>query len=192
MVKSIKNLTGASTSKMYRNFKGQGIPNKVLYNMRRKGANVDNHKSEALVQVHMDFKDDAWVIYDRWVSSVEGDPLVNCSFTPNANIDRTTICPPLNIAQEIIVEANSIVNHYATLLAEDFDAGLPDIPGPLVAPNGFTFIPHPTMAMSALCQRIQNPPAAYVVLNSLRSGSYICDVNYMWKSALVSISIYKS
>jgi hypothetical protein len=155
----------------------------------------DRHFSH---RICVGFGDEAWQVYEQWAETVTDDPGVTAMFTPRAGTIGTIICPNVALAFPIMLEANSIIHHYAPLSVDQvftaplLPAVLPTIPGPL---NGFPAMPiyvhHAKVALSGLIQRIQDPPANYPTIFGLGLGSYICHVHQQWANGVVVIAVFK-
>lgn len=173
--------------------KSTKIPKKVLNEMQDRGALVEKLEGEDLYSVtEIVYGDEAWKVYEDWGNTIDGDPRVGAVFAPPENILGTVLCPNVQLAFEIYQETNSIILHYAPKRIGDFrNEDSPEIPGPVAAPRPHVNVHHATIALSKLMQRIQNPPNNYPILDSLRSGSYICTVNQQWSNAGVDIELFK-
>jgi hypothetical protein len=115
------------------------------------------------------------------------------TFAPSPRVLDTAICPRPAIVYPILVEASSIVHHYAPLRREDFAGDeTPALPAPLAGPVDNVPLHHAQVALHALHSRIQsvNDPG-YPVLSTLPSLSYICNVTVTWANAQVVTAIFK-
>jgi hypothetical protein len=173
--------------------KSTKIPKRVLNEMQVLGALVKKLKGEDLYLVtEIVYGDEAWKVYEHWGNTIESNIIVGAMFAPPENIINSVLCPNVSLGFPIQKEANSIILHYASLRIEDFqNEKLPKIPAPIAAPKLHTNISHPTIALSKMMHRIQNPPKNYPILDSLHSGSYICTVNQQWSNAGVVIHLFK-
>lgn len=94
----------------------------------------------------------------------------------------------------ILREVNSIIQYYSQLRADDFGPNgnlIARIGAPLAGPPAHIRVHHAKMALSALMQAIQNPPDNYPILNSLKSGSYICTMNQQWANVGIDVVLFK-
>lgn len=157
------------------------------------GGLVEKCPGEKLYSItNIEFGDNAWKKYEEWAATVERDPIVQALFAPSPAIAGVVLCPPLAMVGHILNEANSIIAHYAPLLEHQvFGPAPPAIPGPLAAAPINVHVRHPKVALSALMQRIQDPPATYPVLAALNPGSYICTVQQVWGNGVVAITLFK-
>ena len=174
--------------------KPTGIPTKVRNNLRNLGAVVEKLVGENLYSITgIVYGDEAWKVYEEWGKSIDGDPRVGAVYGPSEDIVDTALCPQDAIGIPLLRECNSIIYYYSSLRPNDFGGGdqFPEIGAPLRAPRPFVKVHHATMALSKLMERLQQPPANYPVLASLRSGSYICTVVQGWSNAAVDIDLFK-
>jgi hypothetical protein len=160
--------------------------------MEAAGGVVSKIPGEDLSMCDVKYGDSVWAVYEEWASSFEENLRICAAFAPGPEIGNSTLCPPLAIAGTIVTEANSVIVHYAPLPPVAIEGGaVPNIPRPIPFPPALTTYAHPKLALSALMQRIQTPPADYAALSSLCPGSYICTIMHIWANAAVTIVLYK-
>jgi hypothetical protein len=173
----------------------RGIPKNVIEEMVRKGADFEAFDGEDLCRICVEFGDEAWQVYEQWAETVQDDPGVQAVFAPSGGIQGSVLCPNIALGIPILMEANSIIYHYAHLLAQHFlplPAAPPAIPGPLnVMPILPIYVHHAKLALSGLIQRIQDPPGNYPTLSGLASGSYICHVQQIRVNCILVTALYK-
>jgi hypothetical protein len=116
----------------------------------------------------------AWEIYETWGKRLDADPFVQAIFNPTAEIQNTSLCPPVDLVHPIQIEANSIIFHYALFTAVDFvGVILSAIPAPLAAVILPVQVHHAKIALSAIMAAIQNPPNTYATIHALQASSYM-------------------
>jgi hypothetical protein len=169
------------------------IPKNVLNKMEKHGALIEKVKGENLVSVtNVNYGDSAWKVYEEWAENITNDPRVFIGFFPRGAVLGSTLSPSRAVGANIVVEAISILLHYSEKIAEDFENNIiPEIPPPVEDIPMFVNVRHPKIALSALMQRIQSPPANYPVLCSLKQGSYICTIDQQWANAGINITLFK-
>jgi hypothetical protein len=172
-----------------------GVPNRkqLLKDLEERGAIVQKVDGENLFGVlGLYYKSDAWEVLEEWGKTVDIDPMVLITFYPPPNIANSSICPPDALGIPIMREANSIVHYYSTLRMEDFQENpFPPIGPPLGASPGLVRVNHATVALGKLMERIQNAPPDYPAINSLKSGSYVCNVVQSWANVVFEIIVMK-
>ncbi|RLN62968.1 hypothetical protein BBJ28_00025131 [Nothophytophthora sp. Chile5] len=174
----------------------RAIPKKVIAAMVAAGAEMEEVEGENLRVLHIDgMHSGASNLYEGWASSLgEVDPLVQAYFVPPLAIRRTSICPPNALGIDIQDEANSIINHFASLLMGNFAAGIPALLAPLAplpAPAAPTNVHHAKVAVTALLRAICRPGPNFPVINGLHVGHYICHVQYVWSGAVVTMPVFR-
>ena len=125
--------------------------------------------------------------------STSNDPVVSIAFAPSAQIKDSCFAPRHDDGKIILVEALSMLSHYALLAAEDFDKGaVPFIPGPIDDPPLFQSFRKPEMGIFKLMARIQAPNHPdYPMLARIGAGSYICTVSQRWSNFSADVELYK-
>jgi hypothetical protein len=91
------------------------------------GAKKEQLEGENLCVLRVDGVDsEAWNLYEDWASSLgEADPMVVAHYSPSLHLRRTLLCPPNALVGDILDESNSIINHFAPLVMDDFVASIP-------------------------------------------------------------------
>ena len=166
----------------------------LLENLRSAGAVVEKLEGESLYSIdNIVYGDKAWCVYRDWAVEVEYDFLrIITGFFPSGAIRGTAICPPLHLGIPIQDEASSLIFHYSTLRIQDFaDGNGPVIGDPVRAPQMQIKVNHAAIAVTKMMEAIQSPPRNYPLINSLKSGSYICTVNQQWANAGIVITLFK-
>ena len=113
-----------------------------------------------------------------WASSGVVDPFVTAFIDPTMRASAAAAC-----------EARSIVQYCAELSADD--CRLHVMGPPLAAPCRGVNIHHAKVALTYLLTTIAAPPQTYVAINALRSGEYICTIQYAYKNSLQSTDVCK-
>jgi hypothetical protein len=173
--------------------KATRVPDRVLQAAKEAGGCVTKIPGEDLCCVRCTLGDACYNVVNEWVSTLlDADPFVSAIFAPSQGTQGTPLCPRHEIGYPIQVEASSIVHHYAPLDNEDFLAGPPVLPGPLLGAVHHVPLQHAQIALHALHARIQsvNDPN-YPVLSTLPRLSYVCDVSVEWSNASVIAAIFK-
>jgi hypothetical protein len=126
----------------------------MLRNLRSAGAVVEVLDGGSLYSVHdVVYGDEAWCIYRDWAIEEAYDPRVGAGFFPSEAIINSVICPSLELAHQIQVEASSLTMQYSTLRAQDFaDGNVPVIGGPILAPQMITKVRHQAIAVTKLME----------------------------------------
>ena len=142
------------------------------------------------------FGDDGWNRFNEWIEQLSDDvdPAVLAIFAPPAAIQGTLLLYPAAQILPIMVEANSIISHYAPLRRRDFAGGIvPVIPGPIAGFMGLppTIVHHVVISLTMIHRAIKHPPALYPALNALGAGSYICTLAVTWANAATFIELFK-
>jgi hypothetical protein len=171
------------------------VPDRVLEAAKKAGGSVVTIPGEDLRCVRCVYGDDCYNVLNEWVVSTldADDPHVTVTFAPSPRVLDTAICPRPAIVYPILVEASSIVHHYAPLRREDFAGNeTPALPAPLAGPVDNVPLHHAQVALHALHSRIQSvKDPGYPVLSNLPSLSYICNVTVTWSNTQVVTSIFK-
>ena len=175
--------------------KPKGIPKKILSELSKAGANVSKCPGEALYLIeNIRFGDAAWKVFERFGETAPDKPTIGVTFCPTTEIKCNFPCPLDSLMPWIEIEASSIRNHYSKLNASSFAGGVvPAIPGPEITAFPVTQEFHtPTLALSKLFQRLQNPNhPEYPVLTAIPSGPYMCSVIHFWRNAGIIIYVFK-
>jgi predicted membrane-bound mannosyltransferase len=169
------------------------VPDLVLEAAKKAGGSVAKIPGEDLYCVRCEFGDACYNVLNKWVSTLDADPHVTVNFAPPPRVQGTAIRPRLELVGSILVEASSIVHHYAPLRSVDFVAdALPALPAPLDDAVEHVPLHHPQISLNALHARIQNVnDPNYPVLSHLPSLSYVCNVSVEWANASVVTYIVK-
>jgi hypothetical protein len=129
----------------------------------------------------------------------EGAITVVAVFGPSPSIAFSAQCPRQEFVGPILNEVNSICVHYASyssmeaLLDARSQKAFFEIPGPIEPIASTNIQLSCNMSCIAVMERIQNPPMNYPVLNSLKTGSYICNLLYFYPSGhMTCIPVYKA
>lgn len=173
--------------------KSTKIPTKVLNQMKENGALVDKLEGEDLYSVtDVVYGDKAWKVYEDWGNNIDGNPIVLAGFFPSKNIVGSVLCPDDAVCFQIQRDANSIIHYYAPLRRDIFqDNDFTKIGPPLHAPRMGVSVHHAKIALSKIPERIRTPPDDYPALRSLKSGSYICNIQQTWANTVVNVVLFK-
>ena len=141
--------------------------------MKDAGANVDTifEGKTPLNHIKFSYGDESFKILEKWVNNQpDFDPLpvVHAVFHPSEEIENSVLCPPIAHGIMIQREASSVVHHYRTLRAEDFEGVDEPVIGNIVP---------------------QNCP--YDTIRGLKAGSYICDLYQTWANTVFSMAVLK-
>lgn len=170
------------------------LPKALIQRMVRAGAVQEGVEGEdlCLIRIVDGIGSPSWLLYQEWVSGLgEVDPLVTAVFFPSNEIMGTAFVPNVALVGQLMIEANSIITHYAPLEIQDFAAGAPIIPGPIAGVQAPIPIHHAKVSVCGLIACIQDPPATYPTINGLGTGSYICDIMYQWTAAAIRVPVFK-
>jgi hypothetical protein len=110
------------------------VPDHVLQAAREAGGSVTQIPGEDFRCIRCEFGDACYNVLNEWASTThDTDPCATVTFAPPQRVLGTEVCPPHELVGYLLVEASSIVHHYATLRTEDFvDDGPPALLGPLL------------------------------------------------------------
>jgi hypothetical protein len=160
--------------------------------MKDAGATVDTiyEGKTPLNHIKFSYGDESFKILEKWVNDQPNfDPLVHSVFHPSQEIENSVLCPPIALGIMIQREASSVVHHYRTLRAEDFEGVDEPVIGNIVPGVGASNVHHATIAVSRLGCAIQNCP--YDTIRGLKAGSYICDLYQTWANTVFSMAVFK-
>lgn len=158
---------------------GTRVPRRVLRLLREHGADVT--REAGLTLVIMPATGGAQDVYKGFIASLseDDDPLLSVHACANAAVDA---------------EASSILAHYQTLRASDFDFGaLPPLPAVSPHIGVVERYHHATRALSAVGARIADPQSlAYPAIRALPSGALVCRLYTCWAGGtLITLPIHR-
>jgi hypothetical protein len=169
------------------------VPARVLQAAKEAGGSVTQIPGEDFRCLRCEFGDACYNVLNEWVSTThDTDPCVTVTFAPPQRVLGTEVYPPHELVGYLLVEASSIVHHYASLRIEDFSGGPPALLGPLSDAVDNVRLHHAQVAFSALHAQIQsvNDPN-YPIISNLPSLSYVCNVSVRWANAVMVTSIFR-
>jgi hypothetical protein len=164
------------------------------------GADVKNYGTmeEPLYGIEMTYKDAAHRAFvDHCLPDVlqedakaVDDPLVLVVAAPL----NSGVTPNLTQVLAILMEASAIVTAYQNLLAHSFSPGqpLPAVGAPLFLPGVGIPYHHATITAHKVLERISDPGAVCPTIHQQGSGTILCQVNYTYANAVVSIRVVRS
>ena len=175
-------------SKKLKKTKKATVPSSVIDEMKAAGADYSAAQFMGRDIIKCNSGDKAAKVYLTWMDGVTDDPDVQAIWAPTGGV-----IPPAAQGIALLTEANWVINHCSTLRRNDFAGGaIPAIGGPGI---GFVplpiAVPHASFAGSYLINLLQNPPAAYVAINLLGVGTYVCTVQYIWSEVVVMVQVTK-
>jgi hypothetical protein len=187
--------SSVASSKKQKHRESVQLPKSLFEELKVLGVDVKSDEA-GLYVFSVKLGDDGWKRYYECVEQLSDDvdPAVSAIFAPPAAIQGTALLYPATQILPILIEANSIISHYAALRRNDF-AGVnaPAIPGPIAGFLGIppTLVHHAAISLTMIHRAIQHPPASYPALNSLGAGSYICTLSVVWSNAATFIELFK-
>ena len=165
----------------------------ILKKMEAAGGNLREAKFCGRAHIGCTVGDAAACIYLDWIKDdIHKDPDVQSNWIPTGGVLPTAA--PIG---PLLMEANWIIHHCSGFRNDVhyFVGGtVPAIGPPIIGVNP-PVVPVPvhdaSVAGNFLIEALQNPPLAYVTINSLGTGTFICTLQYTWSNVVVHLQVFK-